>query len=102
MTQQKIHEVSKQKEDNLLKLCPNLTLPQAELLMGGLLGDANLQTASKTAGTWRARRPATQAQGQGRPLGRAALAAAPPREGGPHDFFKVKDKKLICSINTKF
>nr|AOH77118.1 putative LAGLIDADG homing endonuclease [Dunaliella salina]AOH77119.1 putative LAGLIDADG homing endonuclease [Dunaliella salina] len=55
MKEQKIHEISKQKEDNLLKLCTNLTLTQAELLMGSLLGDGNLQTASKTAGTWRAR-----------------------------------------------
>jgi len=55
MTTKKIQSISKQKQDNLLNLCPKLTLPQAELLMGGLLGDANLQTASKTAGTWRAR-----------------------------------------------
>lgn len=55
MNLQNIHESSKAKEENLFKLCPNLTLPQAELLIGGLLGDNNLQTASKTAGTWRAR-----------------------------------------------
>jgi len=60
MTTKKIQAISSagtggQKEENLSDLCPNLTLPQAELLMGGLIGDANLQTASKTAGTWRAR-----------------------------------------------
>lgn len=55
MTKQTIDEISKKKEDNIVKLCPNLTIPQGELLIGSLLGDANLQSASKTAGTWRAR-----------------------------------------------
>jgi len=51
----KIESIASEKENNLKRLCPDLSLEQAELLVGGLLGDLNLQTASKTAGTWRAR-----------------------------------------------
>lgn len=50
-----IKAIGAEKEANLKRLCPDLSLEQAELLVGGLLGDLNLQTASKTAGTWRAR-----------------------------------------------
>lgn len=51
----KIKAIAAERETNLKQLCPGLTLEQAELMVGGLLGDLNLQTASKTAGTWRAR-----------------------------------------------
>ena len=44
MTTKKIQDISKQKEENLLDLCPNLTLPQAELLIRDFLTSGVIAT----------------------------------------------------------